>query len=161
MGIFGPENSQACNLIYLTVITKHLDLDSISIMLLCPLLYVTQQIFSIYFIETHQMFCQTRSKVALVEFLCLIFSQRGALVLTLSLCANMWNQHFSLIQGNVQGVASKKFEKFRNFTHTLCQPMAGRLILAYCSFINKLCTFGQEEKNFFILFGLSSRTKAG
>lgn len=163
MDIFGPENSQTCNIIYLTGITKHLELDSISIMLVYPLLYVTQQISNTYSTEIHQMFCQTRSKVALVEFLCLIFNLRGALVLTLSLCANMWNQQFPLIQGRMFRVLPPRrlSEKFRNFARTLCQPVSERLIPAYCSFMKKYCVFGQEGKTLFYFVGALKQDKTG
>lgn len=67
------------------------------------------------------MFCQTISKVALVEFLCLVYSQRSALVLTLPLCVSIWNQQFSLIRGMFRVLPSKSLtEKFRNFTNALC-----------------------------------------
>lgn len=67
------------------------------------------------------MFCQTTSKFSLVEFLCLVYSQRGALVLTLPLCASIWNQWFSLIRGMFRVLPPKRLtEKFRNFTNALC-----------------------------------------
>lgn len=90
-------------------------------MLLCPVHYMTQQILNILFYRNSSNVLPGKSKVALVEFLCLIFSQRGALVLTLPLCMNMWNQQFSLIREMFRVLPPKRLsEKFRNFTNGLC-----------------------------------------
>lgn len=105
------------------------------------------------------MFCQTRSKVALVEFLCLIFSQRNVLVLTLPLCANMWNQQFSLIGERLGCCLQKKIQKLYKCFMLACGCAINTGLLQLYEQV--LCIWAGGKSTFLILFLLCSGTNQG
>lgn len=99
------------------------------------------------------MFCLTRSKVALVEFLCLIFSQRGALILTLPVCMIMWSQQFSLINGMFMVFPPKdRLKKFRKLYKCSIFACGCKINIRLLQLYGQFCASEQKQNVWFVLF---------